>query len=189
MCVYKITNSINEKVYVGQTVFSAEKRFKRHISDAISNKNENNHFHNAIRLYGSDVFSVETIVDNVPEELIDDLETNCIAMEDSFINGYNTLEYGASARGYKRTRESIEKQRSTMLKKGNHFAGKKHSEETLRIIGQKVSASNTGKKRGNYAESECPHCGKTGRGGNMKRYHFNNCKSFGVNGINSIKNK
>lgn len=28
----------------------------------------------------------------------------------------------------------------------------------------------------NCKESTCPHCGTTGRGGNMKRYHFNNCK-------------
>ena len=25
----------------------------------------------------------------------------------------------------------------------------------------------------------CPHCGKKGGGGNMRRYHFNNCKYFG----------
>ncbi|MCD6436177.1 MAG: hypothetical protein J7L15_07295, partial [Clostridiales bacterium] len=28
-------------------------------------------------------------------------------------------------------------------------------------------------------ESTCPHCNKTGTGGNMKRYHFNNCKHKG----------
>lgn len=26
-----------------------------------------------------------------------------------------------------------------------------------------------------YTELICPHCGKTGGGGNMKRYHFDNC--------------
>lgn len=25
---------------------------------------------------------------------------------------------------------------------------------------------------------QCPHCGKTGKSGNMKRYHFNNCRSI-----------
>ena len=27
-----------------------------------------------------------------------------------------------------------------------------------------------------YAEHTCPYCGLTGGGGNMKRYHFENCK-------------
>jgi hypothetical protein len=28
-----------------------------------------------------------------------------------------------------------------------------------------------------YEDKECPHCGKIGSGGNMKRYHFENCKN------------
>lgn len=28
-----------------------------------------------------------------------------------------------------------------------------------------------------HEERTCPHCNKTGKGGNMERYHFNNCKS------------
>lgn len=31
-------------------------------------------------------------------------------------------------------------------------------------------------------EYECPHCGKIGKGPNMKRYHFNNCKQRKING-------
>ena len=27
-------------------------------------------------------------------------------------------------------------------------------------------------------QKECPHCGLIGGGGNMKRYHFDNCKSL-----------
>jgi hypothetical protein len=29
-------------------------------------------------------------------------------------------------------------------------------------------------------ERICPHCGTTGRGGNMLRYHFENCKQKGI---------
>jgi hypothetical protein len=38
---------------------------------------------------------------------------------------------------------------------------------------QKLIESKTGMK---YKESVCPHCGKKGGGGNMVRYHFENCK-------------
>jgi hypothetical protein len=47
--------------------------------------------------------------------------------------------------------------------------GRKMSDESK----DKLIASKTGMK---YKESICPHCGKKGRGGNMKRYHFNNCR-------------
>ena len=33
-----------------------------------------------------------------------------------------------------------------------------------------------GKQQNPAPEVECPHCGLVGRGGNMKRYHFDNCK-------------
>lgn len=47
--------------------------------------------------------------------------------------------------------------------------GRKMSEESkLKLI-----AIKTGMK---YKESTCPYCGLTGRGGNMVRYHFENCK-------------
>lgn len=48
--------------------------------------------------------------------------------------------------------------------------GKKMSEEAI----QNFIKAKTGMK---YVESKCPHCGKIGRGGNMKRYHFDNCKN------------
>ena len=32
--IYKITNDINNKVYIGKTAFSIEKRFKEHCKDA-----------------------------------------------------------------------------------------------------------------------------------------------------------
>ena len=46
--------------------------------------------------------------------------------------------------------------------------GTKKSEETRR----KISAKMKGKR---HPTVKCPHCGKEGRGGAMKRYHFNNC--------------
>ena len=49
--------------------------------------------------------------------------------------------------------------------------GKKMSEESKK----KFIESRTGMK---YKEHTCPHCGKVGRGGNMKRYHFDNCKNL-----------
>lgn len=40
----------------------------------------------------------------------------------------------------------------------------------------KLAAVKLGIKRDPYALMTCPHCGKTGGGGTMKRWHFDNCK-------------
>ena len=66
-------------------------------------------------------------------------------------------------------------------------AGKPKSEEHKR----KISEAHKGKVRGEFSEEwkqalkdaqarqpvrTCPHCGTTGKGANMTRYHFDNCK-------------
>ena len=40
--------------------------------------------------------------------------------------------------------------------------------------GKKMKIRNRG-KRGNYATTICPHCGKIGGSNIMKRWHFDNC--------------
>lgn len=50
----------------------------------------------------------------------------------------------------------------------NSFYGKTHSEETKAKIKE---------TKLNQPIKICPHCGNEGRGGNMTRYHFNNCKN------------
>lgn len=64
----------------------------------------------------------------------------------------------------------------TESKRGNqNRKGIPHSDEMKKIISERTSAALKGvpKKR-----VECPHCGKVGGEGNMKRYHFENCKSI-----------
>jgi hypothetical protein len=56
-----------------------------------------------------------------------------------------------------------------LKKLSNSKKGRIMSEEAK----QKLIQSKTGMK---YKENVCPHCGKKGGGGNMVRYHFENCK-------------
>ncbi len=66
--VYKITNKINSKVYVGITVQGYKTRWFKHCSDAIHDSTFP--LHNAIRKYGIDNFQIEVIeVCNTIEEL------------------------------------------------------------------------------------------------------------------------
>jgi group I intron endonuclease len=86
MCIYKITNVINNKIYIGQTVHTIQHRFQRHINDAI-NCNLNTHFARAIRKYGKESFRIEIIdTTNSSEELT--------AKERYWIHFYNSINYG-----------------------------------------------------------------------------------------------
>ena len=56
MVIYKATNNISNKVYIGQTQLSLEKRKARHAWDA-KNKNNKFYFYNAINKYGEENFT------------------------------------------------------------------------------------------------------------------------------------
>ena len=84
--IYKITNRINNKVYIGQTIQGVAKRFRQHIEKALCG--DNGRLHAAMREYGIDNFNVETI-ERCEEESLDDREKYWIAYYDSLHNGYN----------------------------------------------------------------------------------------------------
>ena len=58
--IYKHTNKKNGKVYIGKTLDKPEDRWRDHVNEANSGK-YNYRFHNAIRKYGEDAFSMEII--------------------------------------------------------------------------------------------------------------------------------
>jgi group I intron endonuclease len=59
MIIYRITNLINKKVYIGQTVQLIRKRWARHICNA--RKKINKPLYNAINKYGKENFIIEEI--------------------------------------------------------------------------------------------------------------------------------
>lgn len=84
--IYQIVNDVNNKIYVGKTEFSIDKRFKEHCSDAFRERNEKRPLYSAMRKYGIEHFHIELIeeTDN-PEER----EQYWIEQKQSFKNGYN----------------------------------------------------------------------------------------------------
>lgn len=84
--IYKITNDINDKVYIGKTEFSIEKRFKEHCTDAFRERNEKRPLYNAMKKYGIEHFSVEFVEEtSIPEER----EQYWINFYKSYGKGYN----------------------------------------------------------------------------------------------------
>lgn len=89
--IYKIINDINDKVYVGKTEFSIEKRFKQHCLDAFKNRNEKRPLYSAMRKYGVEHFRAELIeeTDNANE-----CEIYWIDKLNSYQQGYNATKGG-----------------------------------------------------------------------------------------------
>lgn len=86
--IYKVTNKINNKIYIGQTIFSLEERWYRHQIKAKLDKT-NNKFYNAINKYGIKNFYPE-VIEECPEEELDNREKYWITYYDSYNNGYNS---------------------------------------------------------------------------------------------------
>ena len=97
--IYKYTNNINNKVYIGQSI-NLEQRKYSHKSSAYNEKAEdyNSQFHQAIRKYGLENFSYEIVAEISNEEyskqMLDDLEKYFIKYYNSFKDGYNMTEGG-----------------------------------------------------------------------------------------------
>ena len=88
--IYKITNNINNKIYIGKTNRDINVRFQEHIdsSNSINSPSYNYYLHRAFRKYGIENFSIDKI-EEVSEELINERERYWIKYYDSYNNGYN----------------------------------------------------------------------------------------------------
>ena len=91
MIIYKITNQLNQKCYIGQTIRTLEERWKRHQNDALNNV-LNTHFARAIRYYGPENFSLEIIDTATTQEELTKKESYWIKYYNSIENGYNETD-------------------------------------------------------------------------------------------------
>tara|TARA_B100000902_G_scaffold292427_1_gene278812 strand:+ start:455 stop:1156 length:702 start_codon:yes stop_codon:yes gene_type:complete len=103
-CIYFLTNLITLLSYVGQSV-----NFKGRMN-AHKNSKKNFYLSRSIQKNGWHNFKVEILVDNVPEEDLDNLEDYYIDVKDTlYPNGYNLTRGGGGIRGYTHTDKSREK--------------------------------------------------------------------------------
>ena len=85
--IYKITNDINDKLYIGKTQLTVEERFKEHCKDAFKPCEEKRPLYAAMRKYGIEHFHIETIEEtNEPNE-----------REQYWIEFYGSFKYGYNA--------------------------------------------------------------------------------------------
>lgn len=91
--IYKVVNKINQKIYVGKTNFSIEKRWKEHIADYTKRGIESRPLYSAMKKYGVDSFEI-SLLEECSAEISSEREKFWIESLQSFKYGYNATRGG-----------------------------------------------------------------------------------------------
>lgn len=91
--IYKITNTINSKSYIGQTIQNVKERFYQHCATKCSKAVSNMAIHRAIKKYGKSNFTVE-VIEEIDSANLNDRERYWIKYYNSYNNGYNSTKGG-----------------------------------------------------------------------------------------------
>ena len=140
--IYKITNKLNGKVYIGQSR-DIDARWRQHI-----NAKDNYAIHNAIKKYGKENFSFEVLLE-CPADMLDVWERDMIALYNCMSpHGYNLTEGGEGQHLSEEHKRKISESNKghivseeTRHKISESRKGRRASEETL----LKMSEVNKGK--------------------------------------------
>lgn len=149
--IYKATNTVNGKVYIGQTVESLNDRIGGHITKV--NNGSCYCFHNAIRKHGVDVFTWEAICFCSSKAEANKKESEFIIIFSSKVpTGYNMTDGGEGTLGCrpsKETRAKLSKAQKMFIQRTGkiNFLGMKHTPESR----AKITTAQLGKKRGPHS--------------------------------------
>ena len=91
--IYKITNTINGKSYIGQTIQNVKERFYQHCATKCSKAVSNMAIHRAIKKYGKLNFTIE-VIEEIDSANLNDRERYWIKYYNSYNNGYNSTKGG-----------------------------------------------------------------------------------------------
>jgi len=155
MIIYKATNKINNKIYIGQTTNTLQYRANQHFREAKREDRPNTYFHNAIEKYGFENFTFE-VIDSA--NIIDELnlkEQYWIRFYDSTNKqiGYNLDSGGVNCFKSARTKRKIG---DTTLQKWQNPDTAKRMREGLEKA-TKVWSNNCKDRKVVFV---CPRCGK-----------------------------
>jgi group I intron endonuclease len=137
MIIYKITNIISGKSYIGQTISSLNVRWSKHTKEysrcyALSN---------AISKYGKENFEIEVIEKCVSRDELDDREVFWINyFNTKYPNGYNLKDGGKSPRHSETTKAKLSE---IGLREDNPHRGIPRTSEVKEAIGSKAKARGT----------------------------------------------
>lgn len=134
--IYRVTNTINNKKYIGFTASEPKQRFEEHRWQTNPKYKNHSYLHRAMFKHGYVNFKFEVIYQSTDRKHALEMEQAFIAEYDTFgENGYNLTIGGEGTCGYVRSQETIEKHRKAIT-------GRKHSEEAKVKIRMAQSGTN-----------------------------------------------
>lgn len=162
MIIYKATNKINGKSYIGKTVKKLYIRVCEHLS--ASNRDSQHYFHKAIRKYGIQSFDWLIIDTSETNEILTEKEIYWIKfLNTKAPNGYNLTDGGEGMTGWIPTEDNIKNMSNAQKGKTPWNKGKSdpYTDETIRKMSEshkdiplteeqkrKISVSLIGKNKG-----------------------------------------
>lgn len=192
MVVYKITNLITGKLYIGQTVQTLEQRWKQHL--VFVNRNKNTKLSNAIRKYGPQSFIIELIEEAPDQQTLNEREQYWIKYYsalnstigynmtkggtggDTFTNNPNRYQIQAKMKLRPGITEETRRKKSEFLKQNNPMADPKMRARHKQAVEQREWKGGTVLKDLNIKQVTCPHCNKSGGYMSFKQFHFDRCE-------------
>ena len=124
MLIYKITNTLNNKVYIGQTIRTLKERWDQHVNDAFKHDSKYALYED-MRVFGIENFTLEQIDTATNIKELDKKEIYWIKQYDSVNQGYNLTDGGHGGNTYKyKTKEEmkITKEKISITKLGTKNA-------------------------------------------------------------------
>ena len=151
MVIYKATNTINGKVYIGKTMHPLNKRAKEHIKGS---KHAKTYFHSSLKKYGAESFEWKIIQECLTVDHLNLAEKAYIELYK--MKGIKLYNMTSGGDGISKPSEEMRKKISVSLK--GKCKGRKTSDETkqkLRILVTGRTMSNNAKEKNRVA-----HVGK-----------------------------
>lgn len=182
--IYKVTNKINQKVYIG---FSKDWKVRKRRHKSIYTTHQSK-FYTALKTHGWENFIWEEIYCSLDKDhCFKTMEQFFIEQFDSIKNGYNIIEGGSGTLGS--TKDKVWINNGSITKRCHKdqipegwLEGRikitrkvKMSQESKDLISMKNKQHGTTSTL-NKTILTCPHCGKSTNVGLAKRWHFDNCK-------------
>jgi len=134
MDVYRVTNRVTGKCYIGSTIRTAERRFREHCGNAVRGERIAP-LYDAMRDHGVSAFEVETIATSILYEELLELERQAIAAHDCVVpKGYNVVKGGRGNFGWRMSEKTRQKIAARARGRKAHNKGMHPSREACEHI-------------------------------------------------------
>lgn len=157
--IYKITNKINFKCYIGYSK-NPYQRWSKH--KKLADKYKNDKFHDALRKYSWSNFNKEIIYcSKEGEHTLRVMEPYFIEYYNSFINGYNMTKGGEGILDYMHTEKTKKEMSLNRTGEKNSFFGKRHTQKFKDEMSEKMKKLRPlriGEKAPNYGKTRSERC-------------------------------